>query len=70
MIVDTSRPALRGGSAAPNGQNGGGRPPHNFHLKTKKKKKLGHVAFICEDMCDGGIKLLFSYDLDTIRDRI
>jgi hypothetical protein len=68
MIVGISRPALRGGSAAPNGQNGASWPPHNFHFK--KKKKIGHVAFICEDMCDGGIKLLFSYDLDTIRDRI
>jgi hypothetical protein len=73
MVVDTPRPALRGGSAAPNGQNGGGWPPHNFHFffeKKKKKKFVGHVAFIFDDMCDGGIKLIFSYNLDTILDRI
>ena len=28
------------------------------------------MAFVCDNICDGGIKLVFSYNLDTISDRI
>ena len=28
------------------------------------------MAFVCDDMCDKGIRLVFSYNLDNIRDRI
>jgi hypothetical protein len=58
--VATPKPAL----GVANGQNGGDWPPHNFHFF------LGHVTFVSDDMCDGGIKLVFSHNSGTIGDKI